>query len=317
MGCKMNQSKQLTDGALLTAVFIGILLVSMFIPILAMVSIFLLPIPFILYTSRHDWKPALLMLTAALLITILLTTIYTLPLTIVAGLGGILIGSAIYRKLTAYETWARGTFGFIIGLLFAFVFTQFVFDVNILQQFKQMTTESMEMSSGVIEQFATDEQTEELKATMEETMNSLVDLFPFFLAASAILFAFVSQWVSYKVINRLDRKNLHFPPFRDLRFPVAIIFVYVIALLFAYIFTDPDSMLYMATQNLLVITQMLVTIQGFSFLFFYTHHKNMTKAFPIICTILALFIPILLFIVRFIGIIDLGFELRDRLAKKK
>ncbi|GAA0427029.1 MULTISPECIES: YybS family protein [Virgibacillus] len=312
----MNHSKQLTDGALLTLVFMGLLLVSLFVPIIPIVSIFLLPIPFIIYSSRYDWKPALIMFAFSIVMTILFTTIYTLPMTVLMGLGGIMIGSSIYRNLSAYETWARGTFGFIIGLLFAFVFTQFVFQINVIDAMEQIFNESMEMSTGVIEQFTAEAQLEEIDEIMQQTIHAFVTLFPFFLATIAILMAFLSQWFSYKFLNRIERKDLRFPPFRELRFPNSIIFVYVIALLFAFIFTDPESLQYMATQNLLLLTQMLVTIQGFSFLFFYANYKKITKAFPIICVVIGVLFPMMLFIIRFIGIFDLGFGLRDKLAEK-
>ncbi|MGX4671189.1 YybS family protein [Cerasibacillus sp. JNUCC 74] len=313
----MNQSKRMTDGALLTAVFIVILLASMFIPILSVAAILFLPIPFIMFTSRYDWKPALLMLVAAILSSILVATFISIPLAVPAAIGGIMIGGAIHKNLSAYETWARGTFGFIIGLLFAFVFTQVVLQVNILNEFKQITDESFKMSASLMEQFTTEEQTEAFQKSMEQAVTLLTNLFPFFLVCAAVSQALISQWLGYKLINRLERKKLRFPPFRTLRFPVSILFIYLFALFSSYMITDPDSMLFMAAQNFIFIIQMLLTIQGFSFLFFYAHHKKMTKAFPIICVVIALFMAPLLFIVRFIGIIDLGLNLRDRLEKKR
>lgn len=49
----MNQSRKLTDGALLLVIYVMLLLITIFVPILTMIGMFLLPIPFILYTARH------------------------------------------------------------------------------------------------------------------------------------------------------------------------------------------------------------------------------------------------------------------------
>src|SRR5699024_10046419 len=108
----MKDSKKITDGALLTVIFM-LLMLGTFIPVLAIICMFLLPVPFVLYTARHNIKPAFLMYAAAILLTVLLATLLPLPLTVTTGLGGILLGYSIYKGLSAYETWARGTFGFI------------------------------------------------------------------------------------------------------------------------------------------------------------------------------------------------------------
>ncbi|AIF45024.1 YybS family protein [Virgibacillus sp. SK37] len=314
----MNQSKRLTEGALLTAIFIGLILVSVFVPVLSFFAMFVLPVPFVIYASRYDWRPSLIMLAVSMLLSILFATIFSLPITLLMGLGGIMIGSAIYRQLTPYETWARGTFGFIIGLLFAFVFTQYVFGVNWVNELESMMNESMDMTINTFEQFGMGEQTEEAREMLEASLDMLVNLLPVFIALIAIGLAFLSQWVSYKIIRRLDNKEIKFPPFRHLRFPVSLIWVYFFALIITLIVSEQSNIFHLAAENLLVLTGVLMAIQGFSFIFYYAHHKNMSKAIPILIVVLTILFPMLFFyLVRILGIIDLGFGLRDRLSKKE
>ncbi|WP_233879940.1 YybS family protein [Virgibacillus halodenitrificans] len=314
----MNQSKRLTEGALLIAIFIGLILVSVFVPVLSFFAMFVLPVPFVIYASRYDWRPSLIMLAVSMLLSILFATIFSLPITLLMGLGGIMIGSAIYRQLTPYETWARGTFGFIIGLLFAFVFTQYVFGVNWVNELESMMNESMDMTINTFEQFGMGEQTEEAREMLEASLDMLVNLLPVFIALIAIGLAFLSQWVSYKIIRRLDNKEIKFPPFRHLRFPVSLIWVYFFALIITLIVSEQSNIFHLAAENLLVLTGVLMAIQGFSFIFYYAHHKNMSKAIPILIVVLTILFPMLFFyLVRILGIIDLGFGLRDRLSKKE
>lgn len=314
----MNQSKRLTEGALLTAIFIVLILVSVFVPVLSFFAMFVLPVPFVIYASRYDWRPSLIMLAVSMLLSILFATLFSLPVTLLMGLGGIMIGSAIYRKLTPYETWARGTFGFIIGLLFAFVFTQYVFGVNWVNELENMMNESMDMTINTFEQFGMGEQTEEAREMLEASLDMLVNLLPVFIALIAIGLAFLSQWVSYKIIRRLDNKEIKFPPFLHLRFPVSLIWVYFFALIITLIVSEQSNIFHLAAENLLVLTGVLMAIQGFSFIFYYAHHKNMSKAIPILIVVLTILFPMLFFyLVRILGIIDLGFGLRDRLSKKE
>ncbi|WP_010648880.1 YybS family protein [Oceanobacillus massiliensis] len=313
----MNQSRKMTDGALLLAIFMVLVFITVFVPVLSIFGMFVLPVPFVLYASRYGFKPSLLMLAVALVLTVILTTFFTLPLAVLMGIGGIAIGGAIRKGLSPYETWARGTLGFIAGLLFVFVFSQIVLSMNWVEEFKVMLSDSLEMSMSVMEQFGAAEQTEEMEEMLQLQVETIIDLLPVGFALSAIILAFLSQWISYKFINRLEKKQLYFPAFRNLRFPTSIIWVYFFALFFSFL--GPDSgFYYMALQNVLVLTGLLMTLQGFSFIFFYAHHKRMSRAIPIFSVVLTILFPtFLLYFVRILGIIDIGFRLRDYLTKKK
>ncbi|GAB3053885.1 YybS family protein [Virgibacillus ainsalahensis] len=314
----MNQSKKITDGAMLTGIFMVLLLISAFVPVLNIFSMLLLPVPFIIYAARYDWKPTLLMFAVATIITLALATVFSLPLAVLMGLGGLMIGSAIHQNASAYETWARGTFGFIIGLLFAFVFTQFIFQVNWIAELERLFTESMQMSTELLKQFGAAGQAGEIQEIMQEYVSYLTELFPVMLAISAIVLAFISQWIAYKLINRIEKRNLYFPPFRKLQFPTALIWIYLAALIFSFIEMDSSSIFYLAAENAMVLTGLLMAIQGFSFIFFYAHHKKMSKAIPVLSIVLTLLFPIfLLYFVRILGIIDIGFRLRERMTDKE
>lgn len=314
----MNQSKTLTDGALLSAIYIILLLIAAFVPVITLVATFLLPVPFIIFASRHDWKPSLLMFAVALVLSIIFATLFAFPITVLMGIGGIMIGSAIYKKFSAYETWGRGTIGFVAGLLFIFLFSQFVLQVNLINELDKMLNQSIQMSKELMEQIGFADQAEEQMTILEQQIGMLSKLVPVGIAFIAILMAFISQWVSYKIINRLENRKLKFPPFRMLRLPVSLVWIYFFALIFTFFELDPSSTLYLAVNNVMMLAGMLMTLQGFSFIFFYAHEKNRSKALPIVSVILTLLFPfIFLYLVRLLGIIDIGFSLRDRITKDK
>lgn len=311
----MNRSKVLTEGALLLATYVVLLLISMFIPAIGLVATFLLPVPFVVFASRYDWKPALIMFAASILFSSLFGAVFTIPITILMGLGGLMIGSAIHKKLTPYETWLRGALGFVVGLLFIFLIIQLVFNVSLVGEIDSMIDESMQMSKSLMEQFGLGVEEDQMDI-MEQQVNMVKDLIPVGIAFIAILLAFISQWIGYKVINRLEKKKLAFPPFKDLRFPVSLVWVYFLALIFMLFDPDPSSAFYHALNNVLMLAGLLMTVQGFSFIFFYAFQKKWSKAIPIVIVIVSLILPFLfLYLVRVLGIIDIGFRLRDRISK--
>ena len=312
----MNQSKKLTEGAIFVGIYIVLMLVA-FLPILSVFAGILLPIPFVIYTSRNGVKPALIMWMAAIILSSLFFTIVAMPFTILMGIAGIAIGYAIHKKSTAYETLGHGILGFIAGILLMISFYQVLFGVNFIQELHTVVTEQMETYLSFMDSLGVDSTGDadvDMETTLREQIGLLMKLVPALLALSAVLMAFLAQWMSYKIINRVEKRNLRFPPFRELKLPSSIIWLYLIAIIFSFINMDSTDMFSVGVQNALIILEMLLVIQGFSFIFFFAHHKKMSKAIPVISIILTFMFPfILLYFVRILGIIDIGLNLRDRM----
>src|SRR5699024_7277556 len=141
----MNQSKKITAGARQTAAYIILLLGIVFVPVIQIIEISLLPVPFVLYTSKRGFTAGVLMVVIASIWAMLLATPVTLPLTLLAGIGGIAVGSGMYREKNAYETWAQGTIGHIAGFVIVLFLIQVVFQINLFQELDSAMNESMDI----------------------------------------------------------------------------------------------------------------------------------------------------------------------------
>src|SRR5699024_7266920 len=110
-------------------------------------------------------------------------------------------------------------------------------------------------------------------------------------------------------------ERIHFPPFRNLAFPTAILWVYLISMLLALTQPDPEGMFYVVVQNIMLLASILILIQGVSFIFYYLYINIFTQARSVIRLVLALiFAPIVFSFLRILGIIDIGYKLRERLS---
>lgn len=314
----MNQSKRLTEGAIFSAIFIALMLASL-IPILSLFIIILLPLPFVLYAARHGLKPGLLVLTVTSFLTIILFTVLSLPLTLTVGIGGLLIGHGIYKKRNAYETWAYGTLGFIAGILLAITIMQVMLNINFMAELEKMGTMQMESYISIMDSFGLSGEGSEvdLEEVFTQQIEIMINLVPAFLVFLAIGSAFLVQWMSYKIINRIENKKLYFPPFRKLRLPISVLWLYLLVIITSFFDITPSGIFYIGLQNALLILEMLLVIQGFSFIFYFSHHKKWSRTIPVVSVVLTIVFPIfLLYFVRILGIIDIGLNLRDRLEQK-
>lgn len=314
----MNNSKKITDGALLTAIYIVLLLITAFIPLIGTFTFFALPIPFIIYAAKYNWQSSLVMFIAAGLLSSIFATIFSLPMTLLVGFGGIMLGTAIYQQRTAYETWARGALGFVIGLIGVFLIVQLAFGVNIYDEIDMIMEETIDLSQSIFDQFGLGDEGEEQLALIEEQMMLFKDIIPGLMAIISIAMAFIAQWLSYKIMNRMEQTNFSFPPFRSLNLPVSLLWIYFIVMIMSFFVTEQESGLYIVVMNIVILAMVLLMIQGFSFVFFYADYKEMSKAIPVMIVIISFIIPgIFLLLIRILGIIDLGFSLKKRIASKE
>ncbi|HLR02331.1 MAG TPA: YybS family protein [Virgibacillus sp.] len=310
----MNESKMITEGALLTVLYSILLVIALYLPVVGMVVFLILPVPFIIFASRYNWKPSLLMGLVAILLSIFIAAGATMPMTVLVAVGGIVTGCAIYKGLKPYETWAAGTIGFAIGLVFVYAFVQVVLKIDIMAMFDEAVDESLNLveSMDIMNQINDD-----MYQMFTEQVMILKDLIPAGIVVMSILYAFVGLWLSYKIINRIEGKQKGFPPFRKFDLPTSVIWIYFLALIFTFFDIDQQSFLYIGVVNIIMLATILLTIQGFSLIFCFSHVKKWPKAIPIISIFLGLLLPVLFYIIRILGIIDLGFSVKHRLSGDK
>lgn len=309
----MNKSRQVTEGAMVIAILMVMLIASLF-PILSLITIFVLPVPFIFYVKRHGVKAGLIMTLAVIVISSLLMSPVMLPLLLIAAAGGTFIGYAMSKGNTAYETLAQGTFGFLVGMLLAFIFSQTLLDVNIVAEYENIVEESVNTSATMVESINPSLGEEDMEMLQETQINLLQQLIPTFMVVFALITAFITQWISYKLFNRIGNEKLAFPPFRQLQFPSVIIWIYLLALILSVIGFEEGSTMNFGVQNLLMIVGIALSLQGFSFIFYFAYIKKIAKAVPILIVVATVLFPgFLLYFVRILGIIDIGFRLRERL----
>lgn len=311
----MNNAKRITDGALLTTIYIVLLLLVIYVPFIFVIGLFILPVPFVIFTSRHGLRYGLIMLIAALSLTFIFATLVSLPVTILTGIGGVAVGYAIFQKRPAYETWARGTVGFIFGILLVIAMLYVVLNINIYTEMQMMIDETIAMTESMMTQFGAGAEAMKQIELFEAQMRSFPDLLPSSIAITSIFMAFISQWLSYKIMNRTGKDKYYFPPFKQFNLPMSIIWIYFFALILTFFVTESSGMLYITVLNVMALTVTLILIQGYSFIFFYADYKKMHISVPIAITIVTLIFSFLfMFIIRIIGIIDLGFQLKAKLA---
>lgn len=309
-----NQTNErIKDGLTLGGLFIALLLFTLFIPGIEIISLVILPIPIAVYSYRHNWKAALI-LSAVIFFSISILAFYffimSLPLALIAILAGILIGEALKSGRHPYEVWGRGAIGFALGYLVLLFVLDLITNQSLMVEYQLIIKESMDSTHSLFTQAGMELSEENIKL-IEDQMIALLDLIPAILVIISMIYSFIAQWLTHKVLNKWDQTKFVFPQFRSFRLPRLILWLYLLTIIISWFSFDVASAFGMTIYNISLVIGFLFSIQGLSVIIFYLMKKRKSKALSIILiAIIIIFLPIGMYLTRILGIIDAGFHLR-------
>ncbi|MEM5018395.1 YybS family protein [Metabacillus indicus] len=309
----MKRVNVLTEGAILLALFAVLTFMTLYLPLFGAILMFFMPLPFILYTVRHGLKPAGILTAASCAVPLLIGSLFALPLTLIFSISGIVMGH-FYRKKQTAGALIAGTLSFLLSFVVLYAASVAFFQVDPVKEMTAAMDETFEMARSMMAAVG-QEANEDAIQQLEEQMKLIGYLIPSVLLSSAFIFTLLSHAAAIPVMKRLNVQMAKIKHFREWKLPSSIVWYYLGVSFLMFFDLQEGSFLFIAAVNLLFTLQMLLVIQGFSFIWFYSYVKNYSKAIPIVAVIVSLIVPILMYLVRILGIIDLAFNLRGRVKK--
>ncbi|WP_379137695.1 DUF2232 domain-containing protein [Paenibacillus sp. sgz500958] len=143
-----------------------------------------------------------------------------------------------------------------------------------------------------------------------------VQVIPMTLIISSSMIAVITHSIVRPILNSMNYAVPKLRPMRDWRLPRSFILYYAVGFILLLLFSGPDTdngFMIMISANLLPLLQLAFKLQAIGFLFFVAHEKKWSKVFPVLLAVPILFLPSL----WIIGVVDLLFPLRERVAKSK
>jgi uncharacterized protein YybS (DUF2232 family) len=305
----------ITEGALILAIFLVLMLFSLYAPVIGTILHFVLPLPFILFTIRHGVPLSFTMLIAGSILSILFGSITNILIVFIFGLSGLTMGY-FYKRKSSVGALIGGSIAYTFSFVIAYIGVILFLKLDIINISIRLLEESIEQSKSIITKLDANTNLQQQFEQMEKGLDLVHTLTPTMFVIFGILFSLISHLVAIPVLKRLKVEVSSLKPFRDWRLPISLIWYYLIVSVLMMMKLDKESFYFMAIINLYFILQFCVLIQGYSFIYYYSYKKGLSKAIPVIAVIASLLLPIFLYLVRILGIIDLCFPLRDKITKK-
>ncbi|WP_409290860.1 YybS family protein [Peribacillus sp. SCS-37] len=311
----MANGRKIAESAALLAVFCILVFLSIQLPVLGTLLLFILPLPFILVAGKHSLGWALGVLAAGTLVSSIIGTLLFAPVALLFGGTGVVIGYHI-RKGSSFGTiYISSVLTFLIGFTGLFVFSIVFLEQNVLEATVEMFKDSLKQSSQLLEGLG--QNPDEAMKRLNDSLDMLMVLAPSLFVVTSMVMVILILLAVTPIIKRLGRIGIKWPPIRNLQLPKSILWYYLIVLILSFfIDVSQKDTIYMVIVNILYVLQLLLLLQGYSLLFFYSRLKGWPKALTWFIVILSFLVPIFHYAVRILGIMDLGFKLRETLSKK-
>ncbi|WP_085522450.1 YybS family protein [Tuberibacillus sp. Marseille-P3662] len=310
----MRQSTILTEGAITASIFVVLLLVTGFIPVLGIIGVWFLPLPLIYFTSKRGPKPGFMVMVVAIAVSMVMSGLVLAMLALSGAALGYVIGMLIYREKTALQILVIGSLAGVFMMVFYYGLSIIIFDTNFIYDSIEMFKNSMNTVADIYSSEEMTQMVDEYKEQAEHFKN----LAPLLLVGTGIIMTVIVLLVNTPVLRKLGIPFPKWPPFRDWVFPRSLVYLFMVVLLIMILFKpDEGSVLYLIIINTLLLLFYVLIIQGVAFVFYLSHAKNVGRLIPILAIVLALISQAVLYIMVLLGIIDLGFDLRKRINKNK
>ncbi|MBM7095385.1 YybS family protein [Bacillus sp. H-16] len=306
----MNETSPIKEGALYIGIYLLLIMATLFVPVISLFTMFLLPVPFIIFAAKHGLRPAIFLMTVSFAVLLIIAYPLAIIFTITFASTGVVIGELYRRKKTAFGVLLGGSLTFIAAIILNFIGSIVILDVHPIESVQDVLYESVETTESLLPMLGQDDTFE----TAAGFIDGLTTVTPALFIILGISYAFTVQWIASFILRKRKVDVTRFPPLREWGFPKSFIWYYLIMYIFIY-FVDMEegSALYMAMYNLLPILELIMVIQGLACIFFFFHVKKIHKAVPVAILFLGILFPPLLYLIRILGIIDLVFDLRKRM----
>lgn len=313
----MKNVRKLTEGAILLAAFTVLLLLTIYVPVIGIIVNFVLPMPFILFAVKNDWKRILVFIIASLLVSFIAGTIFAIPLTLAYGTTGAVMGYLIQKNKNRTTILVAASIIFLLNIVIQYVVSIAFFHFNFIDEMMKTMKASLKMSSDILKNFGSPQESQKVLNQFEKALDLIKTLIPSVFVMWSFIVVFIIQLISLPILKRFGVKVENWKPFKEISLPKSLLWYYLAVMLAGFLFHPQEgTYLYTAILNVTYILQLFMIFQGLTFIFYFFSQKGTSKIIPVIVTIMTFLIPIFLYIVGILGIIDLGFGLRRHFDKK-
>lgn len=307
-----NKTSAMVESALITAIAVIFTLVSMYIPVLNVLLMFL-PAPFIVIGAKNGLKYNILSLIAA---GIMIGT-FTGPLRAViflgtTGLSSAFMGYMIQKKNSSNLIILVGTIASIVGMIINFALMPKIFGFGPLEALENTFVQAREMYKGFSGFPGIDPaQLDQVLNVLDQMKKLALLVFPSSIIVGSVVTTYINYIASGSILRRTGfdirkpNKLSHF------RLPANFMMGSLVIVLLTYLANRFNIVKSVALNfNMMLLFQEIFTLQGLAVASFFLEKNNLGNGLRRTILVFAYIIPITRGISFFMGLTDVVLNIR-------
>ena len=307
-----NQTKRMAQGAMMIALFTVLIAITFYVPVISMITMLFAPLPLAWYSVTYDRKASIFVAIIAIIISFFVGGLLILPLSLIFAAAGVAIGDALRLKKSKIYLFISTSITLLFTFAIEYLISLRLFEFDAIQDSLKLMRESYEKSIEFSENLTG--QTPISNEMLQEMFTMIEMTIPASITIAMLTFAFILIVVNLPLLKRFGIEVPKFVAFNNLRLPKAVLWYYLIVLTInLFVRPETGSTLYMIMLNVSLILWILLTIQGLSLIYFIIDMNGLPRFIKVLSTLIA--IPLYSFVIL-LGIIDLGFNVRDFIKGK-
>jgi uncharacterized protein YybS (DUF2232 family) len=290
--------------------FLGLLLIVVYIP-LGTLALMLLSVPFIYLAKTNTTQQFLILTGIVILVALILAFATGFFFTVLAASVAYVIARFIRIKKIA-TTYLYALLTAIANIALLIIISRLFFTLDFSTYFMDQLNKTINAGQGFFAQFTPD-QSAALIESYTELFNSIIAILPFITIMVSAIYVITNYYFAVKILKRFSVALPAIPSPREWTFPRSVMYAYLVVVLF-YLFSSKSDFLYNLTLNLFQIFSVIIIIQGIAFIYILLERRKLSKQWMILA-VASIFLPFLNQAIQVIGIVDLAFNLRDKIPE--
>ena len=308
-----DQASRITYGAMMVALFAILLAMTLYVPLLGLLTLLLVPLPITIYRLRYDRVSTLMVAMCTWLITLLIGGLLSIPAAIVLSAVGFVIGDTVRTGKTKLYVYMATGVTLLISLSLLYLGTVWFMKINpieqLMQQFSAIQQEALVILSGM------GNSTREIERTVAEAFTYYQTIVPSLFILSVFVTAYMFVMPILAVATRLRFEVPKFASFLNMRLPFATVLAYL-ALLLISILSQPEqgTTFYLMEANAILIFRFLFFLQGLALIYYALRKMKLPLIVNVLATLFAMFLsPFTVML----GVLDIAINIRTWIDKDK
>ncbi|PAB58473.1 YybS family protein [Anaeromicrobium sediminis] len=308
-----NKTRGMIEAAMIVTLTSVFAVMGTYIPLLTFILL-LIPVPFIILAKRRGLSFTLLGLVVASLIISMVTGPVSAFFTMLTpGVMAIVIGYMLSKNYSPGKILIGGSIGAIVSTTILIQITTSIMGVTITDMMTDMMKQSVDMQLSIYKNLKYDEtQIQQISSQWEQISKMGMMMIPSMIIIMSTLFSYINYLVASKILKRVSKEEVsELPPLRYVTLPKNIVMGSFLILALTYISGYFNVVNYNTlVLNVLIIFQVVFSIQGLAIVSFFMHKFKLRKPVRIIIYIFVVFSGSFTVILSTLGFVDAIMNIR-------